>query len=154
MPLESTAGLARAVLINTIIDMVLISIHPFAVRKIFLLAVALLGLSSAFCFADPVFMTRQYAPSNAELRASRSAQATVGNHYDPALGGPSFEVLSSRRSEMRLTPDLRLEDKTYIGMHSNFSEKTAVWAGMPVCWRSKAHSFFAIALPESNSTVF
>jgi hypothetical protein len=41
--------------------MVLISIHPFAVRKIFLLAVALLSLSSAVCFADPLFMMRQHA---------------------------------------------------------------------------------------------
>ena len=43
--------------------MVLISIHPFAIRKIVLLAMALLGFSSALCFADSLFMAGRYAPS-------------------------------------------------------------------------------------------
>ena len=42
--------------------MVLISIHPFAFRKIFLIVAALLCFS-AFCFADPVFMAERYMPS-------------------------------------------------------------------------------------------
>jgi hypothetical protein len=41
--------------------MVLISIHPFAFRKIFLIAATLLGLS-AFCFADSLFMARRFGP--------------------------------------------------------------------------------------------
>lgn len=40
--------------------MLLISIHPFVFRKIFLLAAALLGLSSVLCFADSLFMAKQY----------------------------------------------------------------------------------------------
>lgn len=47
--------------IKTITDMVLISIHPFALRKIFLVLGALLCLS-ALCFADPVLMAQHYAP--------------------------------------------------------------------------------------------
>ena len=39
-----------------IIIMILISVQPFAFRKIFLLIAALLGLSSAACFADPLFL--------------------------------------------------------------------------------------------------
>ena len=39
--------------VKTITSMVLISIHPFAYRKFFLITVAFLGLS-AVCFADPV----------------------------------------------------------------------------------------------------
>jgi hypothetical protein len=46
--------------IKTITSMVLISIHPFAVRKIVVLLVALLGVS-AFCFADPVLMVRRHS---------------------------------------------------------------------------------------------
>jgi hypothetical protein len=42
--------------------MVLISIHPFVFRKIFLLAALLLGLSSVLCFADSLFLVRQYGP--------------------------------------------------------------------------------------------
>jgi hypothetical protein len=39
--------------------MVLISIHPFLFRKIFLVLLALFGFS-ALCFADPVLMTHRY----------------------------------------------------------------------------------------------
>jgi hypothetical protein len=53
--------------------MVLISIHPFAVKKIVLIAAALLGLSSALCFADPLFMSSQFAPRNHHLHRAASA---------------------------------------------------------------------------------
>lgn len=72
--------MARPVLIITITTMVLVSIHPFAVRKIFLLAIAVLGLSSALCFADPLFMTRQYSAAGGHARQSRpiiTPQATL-----------------------------------------------------------------------------
>jgi hypothetical protein len=51
--------------------MVLISIHPFAIRKLFLIIAALLCFS-AVCFADPVLMVRRYASS-----ADRSDLARV-----------------------------------------------------------------------------
>jgi hypothetical protein len=41
--------------------MILVSINPFALKKMFLLVVALLGLSSAICFGDPLFMSRRFA---------------------------------------------------------------------------------------------
>jgi hypothetical protein len=41
--------------------MILISIHPFAFKKLFLLVVAFLCVSSAVCFSDSLFMTRHYA---------------------------------------------------------------------------------------------
>ncbi len=90
--LSRPSVVARAVLINTIIDMVLISIHPFAVRKIFLLAVALIGLSSAFCFADPVFMTRQYAPSNDQGRRAHSVKAVVADQDEPSVTSVSLRL--------------------------------------------------------------
>jgi hypothetical protein len=71
--------MARALLVITIIPMVLVSIHPFAVRKIFLLALAILGLSSALCFADPVFMARQYDPARDHTRPARIAIASRAN---------------------------------------------------------------------------
>jgi len=40
--------------------MVLVSINPFALKKIFILVAALLGLSSAICLADPLFMTTRF----------------------------------------------------------------------------------------------
>ncbi len=41
--------------------MVLISIQPFALRKILLILVAVVGFS-ALCFADPVLMAEHYVP--------------------------------------------------------------------------------------------
>jgi hypothetical protein len=43
--------------------MVLISIHPFGVRKLLLAILAFLCFS-AFCFADPVLMVHRYAPAS------------------------------------------------------------------------------------------
>ena len=63
--------MARAVLVIATIAMLLISIHPFALRKLFLLVIALLSLSSAVCFADPLFMTSRYTPANAEVHLAR-----------------------------------------------------------------------------------
>jgi hypothetical protein len=45
-------------------NMALISIRPFAFRKILVLIVALLGLSSAVCFADSIFMSLHPASHN------------------------------------------------------------------------------------------
>ena len=59
--------MAYAMLIKTII-MVLISIDPFALRKIFLVLGALLCFS-AFCFADPVLMTQRYASPELDANA-------------------------------------------------------------------------------------
>ena len=53
--------------INTITSMVLISIHPFAFRKIFF-AVAALLCFSALCFADPVLVAQRYtSPTPSEF---------------------------------------------------------------------------------------
>jgi hypothetical protein len=62
--------------------MVLVSIRPFAIRKIFLLAVAVLGLSSALCFADPLFMTRQYAFAGEQTEASLKRCPLMWRSFD------------------------------------------------------------------------
>ena len=49
--------------------MVLISIQPFALRKIFLVIAALLCFS-ALCFADPVLMAEHYAPRAGSFEAA------------------------------------------------------------------------------------
>jgi hypothetical protein len=50
--------------------MVLISIHPFALRRLFLVVVAMSGFS-ALCFADPVLMAHRYGPDRAQLADMR-----------------------------------------------------------------------------------
>ena len=67
--------------------MVLISIHPFALKKIVLIAAALLGLSSALCFAAPLFMSSQFAPRDHHLH--RFAPAVVSASFQ---SGKSFSA--------------------------------------------------------------
>lgn len=62
-------------LIITIASMVLISIQPFALRKLFLLVATLLCLSSAICFADSLFMSLHSNPSGRELSRFKSVPA-------------------------------------------------------------------------------
>jgi hypothetical protein len=68
--------------------MVLVSIHPFAVRRLFLVVLALAGFS-ALCFADPVLMARRYNPERLSVAEppSRSAlplNLTVATEQDHA----------------------------------------------------------------------
>jgi hypothetical protein len=63
--------------------MVLISIHPFAVRKLFLIIVALLCFS-AVCFADPVLMVRRFSSPAERLAGMRVLGSTW---QEPAAGG-------------------------------------------------------------------
>ena len=51
--------MAQPLLVKTITTMVLISIDPFATRRILLVLAALLCFSAA-CFADPVLMAQRY----------------------------------------------------------------------------------------------
>ena len=80
--------------------MVLISLQPFALRKL-VLAVAALLFFSAFCFADPVFMTRQYAhPAVTAATVSKPSFVPPPTTVDlPAAQiGTPFEVASSEAS--------------------------------------------------------
>jgi hypothetical protein len=70
--------------INTITNMVLISIHPFALRKIFLVIVAFLCFS-ALCLADPVLMVRRYS-ARPERLDSPQTSAQIGNQSFDAFG--------------------------------------------------------------------
>src|SRR3954464_11526622 len=57
-------------------SMVLISIHPFALRKLFLLVLLLVGFS-ALCFADPVLMARRYNPDHSRVSAITPSLPTL-----------------------------------------------------------------------------
>ena len=65
-------AVACSVLIITITSMVLISIQPFAIRKIFLFVATLLCVSSAICVADSLYMSLHSNPSGRELSRFRS----------------------------------------------------------------------------------
>lgn len=66
--------------------MVLISIHPFALRKLFLVVVAFLCFS-AFCFADPVLMVRRYTiradPADSLKATAQAVDESPGSQAGP-----------------------------------------------------------------------
>jgi hypothetical protein len=69
--------LACSVLIITITNMVLISIHPFAFKKSFLLVAAILCLSSAICRADSLFMSLHSRSCGRPLNRTQAAPISV-----------------------------------------------------------------------------
>jgi hypothetical protein len=64
--------------------MVLISIHPFALRKLFLVVVAFLCFS-AFCLADPVLMVRRYARPGERSGKLETSAATLLEPFAPSI---------------------------------------------------------------------
>ncbi|HYJ07229.1 MAG TPA: hypothetical protein VEX43_19020 [Chthoniobacterales bacterium] len=107
--------------------MVLVSIHPFAVRKIFLLVIGVLGLSSAFCFADPLFMTRRYAAAGDQERQARrviTPQATLDRSSMIRL---SFKNSPERSEAIRTIAFLSFDEETRkIGPNTS----TSIAAGL------------------------
>jgi hypothetical protein len=70
--------------------MVLISIQPFAFKKIFLLAAILLGLSSAICLADPLFMSLHGPGCDRQPNHIQTAPAPI---REQAIE-PNFDLVS------------------------------------------------------------
>jgi hypothetical protein len=80
--------MAWAVLIITITSMVLIGIQPFAFKKVLLLVVALLCLSSVACFADSLFMSLHSTPSSRRLNHIKPVlPVSEGTVQPPSLDG-------------------------------------------------------------------
>src|SRR6267143_6625542 len=65
------AGLAQALLIEAIIIMVLVSIPPYPVKKIFLVLVGLICLSSISCFAQSLYFTVSSTPYDKQMTRIR-----------------------------------------------------------------------------------
>jgi hypothetical protein len=98
--------------------MVLISIHPFALRKVFLVIVAFVCFS-ALCFADPVLMVHRYAAPPGHLAAPKvAAPAALREPLAPqdASGDESgFSPLASIDSPGNQT-ELRFTEPGKIGL--------------------------------------
>jgi hypothetical protein len=100
-----------AVAIKTTTAMVLISIHPFALRKLFLILAALLCFS-VVCFADPVLMAQRYVPSRggSEMKTNPSEpqmlrKAGLLDAVDPASSG-EFRALDLPLRDQRSLPGI------------------------------------------------
>lgn len=82
--------MARPVLLVIILPMILISIQPFALKKMFALAATLICLSTASCFASSVFMAVDSTPYDRQMNRIRpilvsSEQSSNGGRVSVAL---------------------------------------------------------------------
>jgi hypothetical protein len=134
---DSAGALAFPLLIKTITSMVLISIHPFCLRKIFLIVVALLCFS-AFCFADPVLMVRRYATHSERLDALKTMSSTW--QRSPGPGEPEVAKPASCHFES-IDPAL---DARATG--------SAEWIGPSIPLRSSLFPSAACVFRSKNST--
>ena len=92
---EMEAKAACRMLSRTIITMILISLQPFAFKKIALLVAALLCLSSAICLADSLFVSAHSARSSARVgRVQPLFSAAIGT----PVSLPDFPSIRQRRS--------------------------------------------------------
>jgi hypothetical protein len=109
--------------------MVLISLHPFAFRKILLLAVGLLGFSSAFCFADSLFMARHYASSPDQKSHARAAVSSQENQKTSLIRA-SFE--SADAESCRVVPSNNPLETTLVGTALQTGQDIPAGAHSPV----------------------
>jgi len=101
---DSPFGMAVAQ--KTIATMVLISLDPFASRKIILIIAALLGFS-ALCFGDPILMAQRY-----ETRAHNT------NSADHGIGQIPFPESSDSSETAKLeNVDLRSREQELSFSH-------------------------------------
>ena len=84
--------MAWPLLIIAIFTMVLISIDPFAFKKTLLLVAALLGLSSALCFADPLFMSSQFVRHDRQSRRVSRIASSASLQSETAVLARTEEV--------------------------------------------------------------
>lgn len=80
--------------------MVFISIHPFAFRKIFVLAVALLGLATASCFASSLFLPVDSTPYDRQMGRIRPVLTTSSS----GDGGLSLGKVNQWMEDLRDIP--------------------------------------------------
>ena len=85
--------------------MVLISIHPFALRRLFLVVIAVAGFS-ALCFADPVLMAQRYGPEKPRTTAAKApAVADVAPASAPFANFDSANLSSPIVADAAMTLD-------------------------------------------------
>jgi hypothetical protein len=96
--------------------MVLISIQPFALRKILLILVAVVGFS-ALCFADPVLMAEHYAPKAGFVEATTNQDV-----HSQEKTGSLFQDGNQAQFDALRPVDLPSRDQRVLPMWKSTSE--------------------------------
>jgi hypothetical protein len=77
--------------------MILVSIQPFAPKKLFALAATVACLSTASCFADAMYLSAKPAPATPKARQAQPAQRAISN----AAATQPFSIVSHWNAEIR-----------------------------------------------------
>jgi predicted transglutaminase-like cysteine proteinase len=93
--------LALLVLIENLINMVLISIHPFTARKLWPLILGLLCLFSFSCFAESVYLSVNSTPYDRQMNRISPVLLTKS---DAANQGVSLAVVNHWMEDLRAIP--------------------------------------------------
>jgi hypothetical protein len=91
--------------------MILIGLQPFAIKKIFLLVAALLCLSSAICFADPVFMSLHGQRYERQLKRIQAGPASV---QERAWAVERHFDIGSQSLDGRFAPDPASPSESFV----------------------------------------
>ncbi|MEY2505497.1 MAG: hypothetical protein QOG27_1777 [Verrucomicrobiota bacterium] len=132
--------MAHPLLTITIIAMVLISLRPLAFKKIVLLAVAILGLSSVASFADSVFMARRYAPAKQWPSSGSSGLSSQDAVSSERPSVPGYGKIEKSQAEQRRS--LEMEDFVITPIVNQFGS-------VPACVR-RAQTEVSSALGDAS----
>jgi hypothetical protein len=113
---EAAPGVARRLLIEIITPMILISIQPFALKKLLALAATLVCLSTASCFASSVFLSVDSTPYDRQMSRIRPILVSTSNS---AGHNVSVSVVNHWMEDLREIPyGYQMEWKTPLEVES------------------------------------
>lgn len=128
-------------LIETIIIMILISIHPFAFKKIFFLIVAIICLSSVPCFADSLFLTVHSTPYDGQM--SRIQPVLASSNTDSSAH-VSIALVNQWMADLRSIP---------YGFSQQWKTPAEVESGSPADCKGKAVALYQRMLAHGATNV-
>jgi hypothetical protein len=124
--------------------MVLISIQPFAFRKILLLVAALLCLSSAICLADPLFMSLHSTPYGRQLTRSQPVPLAVPTTIvQPPLLVPCQSLDGKFAQNSGWIPSGTFVPNSTINWLMHPSEEVGDRSYLPLCTYAGSRKYYA-----------
>lgn len=150
--------MARGVLILTIISMVTISMQPFTTRKISLVLLGLICLSSASCFAESLYVNVSSTPYDRQMTRVHSVLASMStrdgqnvslalvNHWIGDLRGIpygfSMEWKTPAEVQMGAAADCKAKAVAlYDRMHSHGVQNVRLVIGKRMSSSQKTHAW-------------